>query len=211
METEPHNRRTPDLLAVDDERGVLMTCKPIHRFLPLTYKPKIPGVLTGWITQSIRIDTDLQVGDSIAFHGWQGKPYHSPWSFRTPYCEITYAEDILITSTTIYLVEKDEILKVDSTKMYQLAFLDGIYPVTGKELIRVLRSMHEEGMLTGKILRWDPLPIINQDPELAKQAFIKAGMDPHPIPIIHQPFIPVKDFIQIDNLKQRQDNPTILQ
>jgi hypothetical protein len=188
-----------------------MTRKPIHRFLPLTYKPKIPGVLTGWITQSIRIDTNLEDGDLIAFHGWEGKPYHSPFSFRTPYCEITFAEEILIHKNWLYLSENDKWVNEHDTEMYQLAFLDGIYPVTGEELIRVLRSMHGEGVLTGKILRWDPLPIINQDPELAKQAFIKAGMDPHPTPIIHQPFIPVKDFIQIGDLEQRRDNPAILQ
>jgi hypothetical protein len=194
-----------------------MTRKPIHRFLPLTYKPKIPGVLTGWITQSIRIDTDLQVGDSIAFHGWEGKPYHSPWSFRTPYCEITLAKDINVHANSVYLPEKKKWLNTHDTEMYQLAFEDGIYPVTGEELLKVLHTMHGNGVLHGKILRWNPLPIINQDPELSKLAFIKAGMDPFPIPVIHQPFKPLndnpsKDFIQIGDIeKQRRDNPAILQ
>lgn len=270
-----------------------MTRKPIHRFLPLTYKPKIPGVLTGWITQSIRIDTDLQVGDLIAFHGWEGKPYHSPWSFRTPYCEIILAKDINVHANSVYLPEKKKWLNTHDTEMYQLAFEDGIYPVTGEELIRVLHEMnpntlkrtnyyktieyksshdwarihvtkpeqcsqckkdkklelhnlnkkylhkkedwiwvcnrchhdienldqksthqvsYKTHILHGKIIRWNPLPIINQDPELAKQAFIKAGMDPHPTPIIHQPFVPVKDFVQIGDIqKKRRDNPAILQ
>jgi hypothetical protein len=186
-----------------------MTRKPIHRFLPLTYKPKIPGVLTGWITQSIRIDTDLQVGDMIAFHGWEGKPYHSPWSFRTPYCEITLAKEINILENSVYLPEGMQSINEHDTLMYQLAFLDGIYPVTGEELIRVLHEMHGKGVLYGKIIRWDPAPIINQDPELAKQAFIKAGMDPLPTPIVHQPFIPVKDFVQIGDIEKRRDTPAI--
>ena len=72
--------------------------------------------------------------------------------------------------------------------------------------------MHGTEVLHGKIIRWNPLPIINQDPELAKQAFIKAGMDPLPTPIIHQPFVPVKDFVQIGDIqKQCRDNPAILQ
>jgi hypothetical protein len=64
----------------------------------LTYKPKIDGVLTGKIRQTIRPITFLRVekfnttihnypkpvleGDTILFHGWEGKPYRSPWSWR---------------------------------------------------------------------------------------------------------------------------------
>jgi hypothetical protein len=72
----------------------------------LTYAPKIPGVLSGKITQTIRplpvspviynrptleqrekmrrkqkLGT-VRPGDSILFHGWEGKPYRSPWSWR---------------------------------------------------------------------------------------------------------------------------------
>ena len=52
---------------------------------PLTYAPKIPGVLDGTIRQTIRVGQKLAAGDRILFHGWAGTPYRSKWSFRTPY------------------------------------------------------------------------------------------------------------------------------
>ena len=52
---------------------------------PLTYAPKIPGVLDGTIRQAIRVGQKLAAGDRILFHGWAGTPYRSKWSFRTPY------------------------------------------------------------------------------------------------------------------------------
>jgi hypothetical protein len=72
----------------------------------LTYAPKIPGVLSGEIRQTIRptpspinyrrCATDKEIiamrekvmlaivreGDYVLFHGWEGKPYRSPWSWR---------------------------------------------------------------------------------------------------------------------------------
>lgn len=138
--------------------------KAIRRWLPLTYKPKIPGVLNGSITQTIRIDTDLMVGDWIAFHGWTGRPYRSPWSFRTPYLDDIYAEPIIFHDLQIELPERqlrlmDDPRLVDDPRLDELARLDGIQPATGPELIRVIRKMHGPGILQGKILRWDPEPL----------------------------------------------------
>jgi hypothetical protein len=63
----------------------------------LTYKEKIPGVLSGDIRQTIRpisynlhticgksvITADpIRPGDKILFHGWADRPYRSPWSWR---------------------------------------------------------------------------------------------------------------------------------
>lgn len=170
-----------------------MTRKPIHRFLPLTYKPKIPGVLAGTINQSIRIDTDLQGGDFIRFHGWEGVPYHSKWSFRTPYLQLTMAMPVNIRKNdSVYFPETGETYKRPSGFLNTLAALDGIDPPTTEELIRVLRSMHGKGYLHGKILRWDPKPFL----EKKRLAFTD----------------PTVTFIQIGDIeKQRRDNPAILQ
>ena len=52
--------------------------------MALTYRPKAQAVIDGNCRQTIR-----KVGkrticpeDIITFHGWQGRPYRSPWSWR---------------------------------------------------------------------------------------------------------------------------------
>jgi len=166
-----------------------MTRKPIHRFLPLTYKPKIPGVLDGTITQSIRL-TDLKVGDYIAFHGWSGKPYHSPWSFRTPFMSVRHAEPITIRKDTIYF--PNEKVAVKACDLNYLAALDGIEPATGEELIRVLHAMHGGGTLHGKILRWDPV----REPVEQVPAAIKEQGEPIHKVLLGRPS-PSQDFVQL--------------
>ena len=138
-----------------------MTRKPLHKFLPLTYEPKIPGVLDGSITQSIRIEKKLnfQVGDLIAFHGWEGRPYHSSWSFRTPYYPIVLAKPINIHEDFVYLPLSKRELYIGDPLLDRLAAKDGIEPATGKELLKVLHAMHGPGVLHGKVLRWDTIPI----------------------------------------------------
>lgn len=136
--------------------------KPIRKYLPLTYAPKIPGVLSGSIFQSIRIDTILEIGDHIAFHGWAGIPYKSPWSFRTPYMEINWAEPIKIHEDFIYYPWEKKKFKVGDSELNYLAALDGINPPTGEDLLRVLHQYHGPGTLKGKIIRWNPAPIIRQ-------------------------------------------------
>ena len=51
-----------------------------------TYEPKIEGVRRGEIRQTIRPKgkRPVEVGDRILFHGWTGRPYRSPWSWRLP-------------------------------------------------------------------------------------------------------------------------------
>jgi hypothetical protein len=161
-----------------------MVRKPIRRFLPLTYQAKIQRVWVGIITQSIRINTDLQVDDSIAFHGWSGKPYHSPWSFRTPYMRVRHAEWITVRKDSIYFLK--EKVAVKACDLNYLAALDGIEPETGEELIRVLHAMHGKGTLHGKILRWDPAPLKTEQ----VHATIKESA----------PFVIKPDPTQIDNL-----------
>ena len=53
--------------------------------LAITYQPKIEGVKNGIIRQTIRLfnpKNPRKVGDKVILHGWKGKPYRSPWSWR---------------------------------------------------------------------------------------------------------------------------------
>ena len=136
--------------------------------LPLTYAPKIPKVLSGECTQTIRAGRKFQVGDLVSFHGWEGKPYRSKWSFRTPYYELHTIWDIKVWRKGIIFPEI--ILRHDySPEMFRewdcldwLAVLDGIEPATGEELGKVLLSMNEleptENNLLGEcdmqVIRW---------------------------------------------------------
>jgi hypothetical protein len=130
--------------------------------LSLTYEPKIQPVIDGTIRQTIR-----KVGkagkkeedDLISFHGWTGRPYHSQWSFRTPYKAIWMAEDILIIPTGMLHYHNDKFQKEvnwDSYEMNHLAIYDGIIPPTGKALRDVLFSKNKipkEG-IEAQIIRW---------------------------------------------------------
>lgn len=136
--------------------------KAIHKWIPLTYQPKIPGVLAGDITQTIRINTDLLPFDWIAFHGWSGKPYRSPWSFRTPYLNVMKAEPIYIFDDGIAYKGTTAQFQIGHPVLDRLAALDGIQPATGQELLRVLHQMHGPGTVAGKIITWDPKPILEQ-------------------------------------------------
>lgn len=129
--------------------------------LPLTYAPKIPKVLDGRCTQTIRAGRKFKVGDMVSFHGWEGRPYRSKWSFRTPYFEIHTVWDILVWRTGILFPEMKSHVDYSSEHFTAwpfldwLAVLDGIEPATGEELGRVLLEMNElvptENNLLGEI------------------------------------------------------------
>jgi len=122
--------------------------------LPLTYTPKIPGVLAGTIRQTIRVGRRYGVGDDVSFHGWSGRPYRSKWSFRTPYFELSEVIPI-----TLYPggIEIDGIIKPWS-QLDDLASRDGIDPPTGEALGEVLNDLYRiwdrGGSIEAQILRW---------------------------------------------------------
>ena len=136
--------------------------------LPLTYAPKIPKVLDGRCTQTIRAGRKFKVGDMVSFHGWEGRPYRSKWSFRTPYFEIHTVWDILVWRTGILFPEMKSHVDYSSEHFTAWPFLDwlavlgGIVPETGEELGRVLLEMNElvptENNLLGElemqVIRW---------------------------------------------------------
>jgi len=126
--------------------------------LPLTYSPKIPAVLDGRCTQTIRPGRKFLARDLIMFHGWEGRPYHSKWSFRTPYWELHMAWPILIHPEGV--ITSGELNRWGGVVCNELSKRDGIDPPTGKELGRVLLSMHKippEG-LEAQIIRWRYTP-----------------------------------------------------
>lgn len=170
--------------------------KPRRKFLPLTYKQKIQAVQDGRCTQSIRIDTDLKVGDFIAFHGWEGRPYRSPWSFRTPYFKITLAKLINVHEDYVYFPESKTRLNIGDPYLHLLALKDGMCSPTGAELLQVLHGMHGPGTLHGKVLRWDPIIVRTVTPaEMTIQDLFEdepAKIAPLAVPVLQErPIDPV--------------------
>ncbi|MFA4972418.1 MAG: hypothetical protein WC683_07375 [bacterium] len=126
------------------------------RYLPLTYAPKIPKVLAGECTQTIRPGHGKLVGEFIAFHGWEGKPYRSKWSFRTPYWRLTEVIDIEVFWDGIAC---DDHGLQPWCELDDLARRDGIDPPTGAGLKAVFKQMYGRLGCCGfdmQILRWDP-------------------------------------------------------
>jgi len=71
--------------------------------IPLTCEVKIEAVHRGEITKTIRKynpNCPKRVGDKIMFHGWEGKPYRTNWTDRTPYWEIISIERLWFAVTT---------------------------------------------------------------------------------------------------------------
>lgn len=127
----------------------------MKRWLPLTYGPKIAGVLDGTIRQTIRKGCRYWEGDEIAFHGWSGKPYRSPWSFRTGYYPLkeVYEIDIRPDGILIHsMIEKYVVVVYPWEQLDEIAGLDGIDPPTGEALRDVLLGMGCTG--SAQILRW---------------------------------------------------------
>jgi hypothetical protein len=124
--------------------------------LPLTYALKIPAVLEGRCTQTIRVGRKFKKGDLVMFHGWEGKPYRSKWSFRTPYWKVKITFPIVVFDWGLYSKYLNESWQWGGREATRIAEKDFIDPPTGEELKRVLFSMHKippEG-LPAQIIRW---------------------------------------------------------
>jgi len=130
--------------------------------LPLTYKPKIPDVLSGKCTQTIRpisYTKSKQVNDLVMFHGWSGKPYRSKWSFRTPYWKIKESFDIYFQKSVIRKANgNDEFHNLSINEMNELAVLDGFK--NSNELINEFRRMYGDKFFDTvfTVIRWNFLP-----------------------------------------------------
>lgn len=124
----------------------------MKKFLPLTYEPKIAGVIDGTIRQTIRKGWKYNVGDEIAFHGWEGKPYRTPWNFRTGYFTLKEVIDIYVLDTGLLIQNSGDLKLWKYPIVSKIARLDGIDPPTGEALRDVLLSMGCTGK--AQILRW---------------------------------------------------------
>lgn len=124
--------------------------------LSLTYEPKVTPVLMGKCQQTIRTGRRFRKGELIMFHGWTGRPYRSPWSFRTPYYCIKDVIDIEITPDCMIDLRTLAGLSWDSPEMDEIARLDGIDPPTGEELFAVLSRLNKipDTGVPGQIIRW---------------------------------------------------------
>ena len=127
--------------------------------LPLTYDPKIQPVRDGTCTQTIRTGRKFAEGDLVSFHGWSGRPYHSSWSFRTPYKPLWMVQDIHITPTGFLFYHNGKFFKEInwcSWEMRELAKLDYINPPTGEDLRDVLMSKNKIPAygIDAQIIRW---------------------------------------------------------
>ena len=118
-----------------------------------TYGPKIQAVRSGECKQTIRPlgSRPVNQGDIITFHGWDGQPYRSKWSWRVM-AVVSGVEYIGLTKTGFYTVSKTipypEMMYYkfhtwDSRKGNDLAKLDFIQPPTGKELGKLFNSMYK--------------------------------------------------------------------
>jgi hypothetical protein len=140
--------------------------KPKTHHLSITYKPKIPGIISGDIRCDIRIGRKgrFKVGELVEFHGWQERPYWSPWSWRTKPYKLIAVEEIWIQPNKVRFWQ--EAVPEDGTPeqwigfswdgLDRLAERDGIVPPTGIELRKVLTvtsGLDPRGDC-GQILEW---------------------------------------------------------
>ena len=138
-------------------------------YIALTYEPKIAAVRQGTVRQTIRRvgKRVYKVGDKLVLHGWAGKPYRSPWNWRT---EAFTLKEVF----KIYFDCKDVAYKVHpelsvgamaNTRIASLmgcdtlddlAARDGIVPPSGLQLHKVLYEKNNKNYPLGDfwVLRW---------------------------------------------------------
>ena len=125
--------------------------------LSITYREKENGVRCGTVCQTIRKGNKVMNGDTILFHGWDGVPYRSKWSWRKD-VEVTQAHDVVISQAGIQ-PQIGPMIEWGDPDADVLAGYDGIDPPTGSQLYDVLRSMHritKEGE-PYQVIRWAPV------------------------------------------------------
>lgn len=129
--------------------------------MSFTYQPKIDGVRSGNITQTIRGAKGIKVGDEILFHGWSGLPYRSKWNWRlrvvvTDVLRFWFDEGRVIPQDAE--VEEDGYLPVwrwDDPRVDELAQRDGIDPPFGEDLKETLKSLNGKDWESYyEVIRW---------------------------------------------------------
>lgn len=129
-----------------------------------TYRPKIPAVMDGRCTQTIRAmrKRPIREGDFLNLFTWSGKPYRSKWAWRKK-VEVKAVYDIEVRKEGIRWfgwrngkTDKTDWLFLfwESENMDRLAKADFIDPPTGEGLRDVLRGLHGELNGEYQIIRW---------------------------------------------------------
>ncbi|TFH40751.1 MAG: hypothetical protein E4G94_09050 [ANME-2 cluster archaeon] len=129
--------------------------------MSIIYPPKIPAVLSGDCTQSIRAGRNVSVDDEILFHTWDRKPYSkgSKWNNlkRVTVIEI---QDIMISTDGIG-ADNGHILYPWNDMMPRIwAEHDFIDPPTGEALRDVLFGLNgaPKEPAEYQIIRWVEMP-----------------------------------------------------
>jgi hypothetical protein len=130
--------------------------------LSMTYAPKIAGVRNGSIRQTIRKynpKRPFKVGDKLIIHGWESKPYRSPWNWRIE-VHIDQLPEFEARDNGVNDLAPVAGYKFhawNSTVMDRIAKLDGIDPPTGVALKEVLEKFHGEfsfNPVRFQVIRW---------------------------------------------------------
>lgn len=121
-----------------------------------TYEPKIEAVRNGTCRQTIRPlgKRPAESGDIILFHGWEGRPYRSRWSWRLD-VHTNYVETVLISPKGISFI--NTIFGGNTFREWKqldaLAKYDGIE--SGKEMGKLFNKMYDlRGGKEFQIIRW---------------------------------------------------------
>ncbi len=109
--------------------------------MSITYEPKIQPVRDGRCRRTIRKGWKVSVGDSILFHGWAGRPYRSPWSWRLR-VEVQHIQNISIDARGIHRASHAIPLRWGSVRVAEIAQNDFIEPATGIALKEVLFGLN---------------------------------------------------------------------
>jgi len=127
--------------------------------MSITYLPKIPAVLSGECTQTIRRKGKKQicVGDIISFHGWQVRPYRSPWSWRKRVV-VTDVYDIDVSRYWLGFAGEPGGYLWNSDLCNKIATEDFIDPPTGEALRDALFGLNgaPKEPAEYQIIRWEP-------------------------------------------------------
>ena len=122
--------------------------------MSFTYEPKVQAVLSGKCRQTIRKKRDnreILPGDFILFHGWEGYPYRSKWSWRMKVkvkrVGIAYLEECClqpIGGQFSFVIFRMNVKSHpwNSEFATKLAERDGIVPPNGRELKEVLKKLN---------------------------------------------------------------------
>ena len=143
-----------------------------------TYEPKIKLVTSGKCKQTIRIGDKIKKGDSILFHGWEGQPYFSDWTWRI---RVTVSEVIpieIFNDGIKFKEPKEYFIGWDSETISGLARRDGIsklHESRGKsmgvlfnKMYPKLPSISDKIGATAQIIRW-----MDWKPEITGEALRK--------------------------------------